>query len=84
MRSSVSIFLISCSLNTATAFATNTSLVSGDDTQKERAVENAALNFRLIPRTPAQMAAFYEGRGFPGAALEQKVMGVLLFLLLII
>jgi len=42
-----------------------------DDESKELVVETEALNLRLIPRTPAQMAAFYEGRGFPGAALEE-------------
>lgn len=31
-------------------------------------VENDIFRFRLIPRTPEQMAAFYEGRGFPEAA----------------
>ena len=71
MRSSVSILLINFCLITAISFATGVGLVSGDDKQKERVVETEALNFRLIPRTPAQMAAFYEGRGFPGAALEE-------------
>ena len=42
-----------------------------DNEPKELVVETEALNFRLIPRTPAQMAAFYEGRGFPGAAIEE-------------
>ena len=71
MRSSVSILLINFCLITTIAFATGVSLVSGDDKQKERVVETEALHFRLIQRTPAQMAAFYEGRGFPGAALEE-------------
>ena len=31
-------------------------------------VENDFFRMRLIPRTPEQMAAFYEGRGFPEAA----------------
>lgn len=31
--------------------------------------ENAALKIHLTPRTPEQMAAFYEGRGFPPAMI---------------
>ena len=34
-------------------------------------VENEDLLFVLIPRTPAQMAAFYEARGFSTAAIEK-------------
>jgi hypothetical protein len=33
--------------------------------------ENQWLKLRFIPRTPEQMAAFYEGRGFPDRAIEQ-------------
>lgn len=32
--------------------------------------ENAWIQFRMIARTPDQMAAFYIGRGFPSAAVE--------------
>ncbi|MFV1992285.1 MAG: hypothetical protein ACC635_00160 [Acidiferrobacterales bacterium] len=28
-------------------------------------VSNTTLSFKMVPRTPDQMAAFYEGRGFP-------------------
>ena len=34
-------------------------------------VENDDMLFVLIPRTPAQMAAFYEARGFPQNAVER-------------
>jgi len=34
-------------------------------------VENADFLFVLMPRTPEQMAAFYEARGFPAAAIER-------------
>ena len=33
--------------------------------------ENDALRIHLTPRTPDQMAAFYEARGFPPGALER-------------
>jgi hypothetical protein len=33
--------------------------------------EDARMLLRLAPRTPAQMAAFYEARGFPPAALDR-------------
>lgn len=33
-------------------------------------VENQFVKFGLYPRTPEQMAAFYEGRGFPKQAVE--------------
>ncbi len=33
-------------------------------------VSNATLSFKMIPRTPDQMAAFYEGRGFPAKATQ--------------
>ena len=32
--------------------------------------ENAMISIRLDPRTPRQMAGFYEARGFPDGALE--------------
>jgi len=34
-------------------------------------VENADFLFVLMPRTPGQMAAFYEARGFPPAAIAK-------------
>lgn len=34
-------------------------------------VENDDMLFVLMPRTPAQMAAFYEARGFPQNAIER-------------
>lgn len=34
-------------------------------------VENADILFVLMPRTPEQMAAFYEARGFPPAAIAK-------------
>jgi hypothetical protein len=34
-------------------------------------VENEDFLFVLMPRTPEQMAAFYEARGFPPAAIEK-------------
>jgi hypothetical protein len=34
-------------------------------------VENTDLLFVLMPHTPEQMAAFYEARGFPPAAIEK-------------
>jgi hypothetical protein len=34
-------------------------------------VENKDFLFVLMPRTPEQMAAFYEARGFPPAAIER-------------
>ncbi len=33
-------------------------------------VENSLFSFRLQPRTPEQMVAFYEARGFPKSALD--------------
>lgn len=32
--------------------------------------ENQALKIRLMPRTPEQIAAFYEGRGFPDRMID--------------
>lgn len=34
-------------------------------------VENDDMLFVLVPRTPAQMAAFYEARGFPQKAIDR-------------
>jgi len=34
-------------------------------------IENEDFLFVLMPRTPEQMAAFYEARGFPPAAIER-------------
>ena len=36
----------------------------------ERRFENDQLAIRVIPRTPQQMAGFYEARGFPPAMIE--------------
>ena len=33
-------------------------------------IENKFIKFGLYPRTPEQMAAFYEGRGFPKVAID--------------
>ena len=33
-------------------------------------IENKFVKFGLYPRTPEQMAAFYEGRGFPKVAID--------------
>ena len=65
------IALINFCLLATTSLTTGIGLVCADDKAEELVIETEALNFRLIPRTPAQMAAFYEGRGFPGAALEE-------------
>ena len=37
---------------------------------EESHVENSLFSFRLKPRTPEQMVAFYEARGFPKSALN--------------
>jgi hypothetical protein len=34
-------------------------------------VENEYFRLRLVPRTPSQIAAFYEARGFPASAINQ-------------
>jgi len=33
-------------------------------------VKNESIFMRLFPRTPSQMAGFYEGRGFPATAIQ--------------
>ncbi|UCE89947.1 MAG: hypothetical protein JSW10_03725 [Pseudomonadota bacterium] len=38
--------------------------------EKTARPEHPALLFRLGPRTPEQIAAFYEARGFPAAAID--------------
>ncbi len=40
------------------------------ETPEGPSVENRWMKLRLIPRTPEQIAAFYEARGFPGRAVE--------------
>lgn len=40
------------------------------DKPKRPTVENDMFRFSLMPRTAEQMAGFYEGRGFPPAALQ--------------
>lgn len=35
--------------------------------------ENKLIKFGLYPRTPEQMAAFYEGRGFPKQAIDATI-----------
>ena len=56
-------------------FAGFTAAVQGapddDSRPPEARVENDYIVFYLIPRTPEPMAAFYEGRGFPVAAVEE-------------
>ncbi len=47
----------------------STVIVAEDDLSSPR-FENEFLSMRLRPNTPEQMAAFYEARGFPKAALE--------------
>lgn len=42
-----------------------------ENTDTPRVFENKQLRLRLIARTPQQMAAFYEGRGFPPLALKE-------------
>lgn len=43
---------------------------AGQESERGHTAENAALKVRLSPRTPEQIAAFYEGRGFPGRMVE--------------
>lgn len=50
--------------------------VPGADVQAEAKpsrpkVENDQFRFTLMPRTPNQMAGFYEGRGFPPSAIQR-------------
>lgn len=51
------------------AFASN-SVIAEQSTTENPLVENSLFSFRLIPRAPEQMAAFYEARGFPKTATE--------------
>jgi len=44
-------------------------LAKGAANRQPYNVENDLVSFRLIPRTPDQMAAFYIGRGFPANAV---------------
>ncbi len=60
---------------TNAAAATNTEETNAEQTNTEQEkkgpyVENSLFSFQLIPRTPEQMAAFYEARGFPKSATE--------------
>ena len=59
------LFGILLTLNMPVAVATNEA-----NEVYEAYVENAHLTLRLIPRTPQQMAAFYEARGFPRVAIQ--------------
>lgn len=45
--------------------------VVAEDKPEGPVIENEQFRFRLIPRTTEQMAAFYEGRGFPAKALAE-------------
>jgi len=47
------------------------SIVVAGNGPDEVYVENAIFRLRLIPRTPQQMAAFYEARGFPQGAIDR-------------
>jgi len=47
------------------------SATADDRTFQGPYVENDDLLVRLIPRSPDQMAAFYEARGFPQAAIDR-------------
>ncbi len=47
-----------------------TSLVSAAEESPARSFEDALLSIRLSPRTPQQVAAFYEARGFPPRAVH--------------
>lgn len=40
-------------------------------TAKGTKFENPYFHLRLVPRTPNQIAAFYEARGFPGFAIDE-------------
>jgi hypothetical protein len=46
-------------------------LYAADKKPDNPAFENAQVKVRVIARTPNQMAAFYEGRGFPDRAITQ-------------
>jgi len=46
----------------------NTSIAA--EKEKPYKFENKVIKFALHPRTPEQMAAFYEGRGFPKSAVN--------------
>lgn len=41
------------------------------ENKKNPSFENAIIKMRLFTRTAEQMSAFYEGRGFPKAAIEE-------------
>ena len=44
--------------------------VAAEDKNRYK-LENAFVKFGLFPRTPSQMAGFYEGRGFPKQAIDE-------------
>lgn len=52
----------------ATQNKTTSSTTDSDNSDKGPKLENDLFRFRLLPRTAEQMAAFYEGRGFPESA----------------
>lgn len=51
------------------ALALLASPLASADQPTAAVLENDKLRMRLLPRTPAQISAFYEGRGFPPRAL---------------
>ncbi len=66
-----SLCLTFTSLVSVAATHTEQSGTEQSSTEQDRKgpyVENSLFSFRLIPRTPEQMAAFYEARGFPKSA----------------
>lgn len=52
-------------MSVASSSAADKVFVSGG-----KGIDNALLRFRIVPRTADQMAAFYEGRGFPPEAIK--------------
>jgi len=52
------------------AVETNAEKTDSEESRKGPFVENSLFSFRLIPRSPEQMAAFYEARGFPKSAID--------------
>ncbi len=53
------------------AMASLAPAAAAERTYRGPSFENDRLLIVLVPRTPEQMAAFYEARGFPRAALER-------------
>lgn len=56
------IFTLVCSIQIHASFAA--------EKKNRYKFENKFIKFGLYPRTPEQMAAFYEGRGFPKQAID--------------